>query len=143
MTLAELLPPVNASLNATAATCLLGGYLAIRAGKRELHRRLMLGAFAASCVFLVSYLTRYALSGTTRFPVEGGWRVAYLAILGTHSVLAAALVPMVLRTLFLSLRTRFPEHRRLARFTFPIWVYVSITGVVVYVMLYHLPGWVS
>ena len=141
MSLADVLPGVNATLNATSAVCLLLGFRAIRAGRRRVHRRFMLGAFGASTLFLVFYLTRFALTGTHRFPVEGGWKVLYLAVLFSHMLLAIALLPMVLRTLWLPLNGRFPEHRRIARFTFPIWVYVSITGVLVWFMLYQLPRW--
>lgn len=139
MALADVLPAVNAVLNATAATCLVLGFRAIRGGHREVHRRFMLGAFGASAIFLASYLTRFALTGTHRFPVEGYWKALYLAVLFSHMLLAMALLPMVLRTLWLPLRGRFPEHRRIARFTFPVWVYVSVTGVLVYFLLYHLP----
>lgn len=141
MTLVEFLPVLNACLNATAALLLVAGWRAIRAGKKELHRKLMLGAFGTSTVFLASYLLRWSLSGTTRFPLEGGWKVAYLLILFSHMFLAMGLLPMVLRTLWLPHKGRYAQHRKLARFTFPIWVYVSITGVAVYFMLYHLPGW--
>ena len=139
MAFADLLPGINASLNATSAVCLLLGFRSIRAGRRSVHRRFMLGAFGASSLFLVFYLTRFALTGTHRFPVEGGWKAIYLGVLFSHMLLAAVLLPMVLRTLWLPLHGRFPEHRRIARFTFPVWVYVSITGVLVYFMLYHLP----
>jgi len=141
MQLADVLPAVNACLNALAAICLLGGWFAIRRGMREVHKRFMLGAFCASTVFLVSYLTRFALTGSTHFPVGGGWKVLYLAILFSHMFLAMGLVPMVLRTLWLPWKGRYVQHRSIARWTFPIWVYVSFTGVVVYFMLYHLPGW--
>lgn len=140
MKLAEILPVVNACLNGTAALLLVGGFVAIKRGAREIHKRFMLGAFAASALFLVSYLTRYALTGTTRFPVEGGWKLAYLAILFSHMFLAIGLLPMVFRTIYLPLKGRYVQHRGIARWTFPIWVYVSVTGVVVYFMLYHLPG---
>lgn len=141
MTLAELLPPVNAALNATSATLLLAGFVAIRRGRRALHRGLMLAACGSSILFLASYLTRMALTGTHRFPGDGALRLAYLAILLTHTALAALAAPLVLRTLFLAFRARFPDHRRIARATLPVWMYVSVTGVVVYVMLYHLaPG---
>jgi putative membrane protein len=136
VTLADALPSVNAALNATSAVLVLGGFAAIRAGRRELHRRLMLAGVTASGLFLVSYLTRVALTGTHRFPAEGALRAAYLAILGSHTLLAAAAAPLVLFTLSLSLRSRFAQHRRVARWTLPIWMYVSVTGVVVYVMLY-------
>jgi putative membrane protein len=138
MSLAAALPTVNALLNATSAVLLLSGFTAIRAGRRSVHRAFMLAACASSSLFLASYLTRVALTGTHRFPAEGWLRAAYLLILGSHTLLAAATLPLVLRTLFLSLRRRFPEHRRIARWTLPVWMYVSVTGVAVYVMLYHL-----
>ena len=137
--LAAVLPGLNALLNGTCAVLLLGGWLAIRARRRALHRALMLGACSVAALFLVSYLTRVALTGTHRFPGGGALRAVYLAVLGSHTLLAAAVVPLVLRTLWLSLRSRFADHRRIARVTLPIWMYVSVTGVVVYVMLYRLP----
>jgi putative membrane protein len=138
VTLAGALPSVNASLNAVSATLLFMGWRAIRSGRRELHRALMLGACGSSVLFLAGYLTRIALTGTHHFPGTGPLRVAYLAILASHTVLAALTLPLAVRTLQLSLGARFAEHRRVARITFPIWMYVSLTGVVVYVMLYHL-----
>lgn len=138
MALGELLPGVNAALNATCAILLVAGWRAIRAGHRDLHRGLMIAAFTASALFLVSYLTRVALTGTHRFPGDGALRAVYLVVLTTHTVLAALVVPLALRTLFLSLRSRFAEHRRIARITLPVWIYVSVTGVAVYVMLYQL-----
>jgi putative membrane protein len=138
--LAAALPTVNAALNALAFVLLTLGYAAIRRGARERHRRLMLAACAASALFLVSYLTRVALTGTHRFPAGGALRAAYLAILGSHTLLAAPVLPLVLRALFLALRGRFPAHRRIARATLPVWLYVSVTGVVVYVLLYHVAG---
>ncbi len=141
MTLADALPTVNAALNATSAVLLVLGFRAIRAGRRETHRAFMLAAFASSVLFLVSYVTRIALTGTHRFPGGGALRVAYLAILGSHTLLAALTAPLVLRTLFLAFGERFPAHRRIARLTLPVWLYVSVTGVAVYVLLYHLaPG---
>ncbi len=138
MSLGEVLPGVNATLNATSAVLLLAGFAAIRRGRREVHRGLMLAACASSLLFLASYLTRIALTGTHRFPGGGGLKAAYLAILLSHTVLAALAAPLILRTLFLAFRARFPDHRRIARLTLPIWMYVSVTGVAVYVMLYHL-----
>ena len=138
MTLAEALPPVNAALNATSAVLLVLGFRAIRAGDRRRHRALMLAAVGTSTVFLASYLTRVALTGTHRFPGAGALRAAYLAVLGSHTVLAAVAAPLVVATLALALRARFPSHRRIARWTLPVWLYVSVTGVIVYVMLYHL-----
>ncbi len=132
------LAPINALLNSTSTLLLLAGYVAVRRRKIPAHRASMVGAFVASCVFLVGYLTRFALTGSHRFPDLGWVRVAYLAILISHMILALVTVPLVLRTLFLAWRRRFDEHRKIARFTYPIWLYVSFTGVVVYVMLYHL-----
>jgi putative membrane protein len=138
MTLADALPSVNAALNATSAVLLLLGFRAIRAGHRERHRALMLAALGSSLLFLAGYLTRLALTGTHAFPGSGGFRAVYLAVLASHTLLAAAAAPLILRTLFLAFRARFPAHRRIARATLPVWLYVSVTGVAVYVMLYHL-----
>lgn len=140
MSLADALPSVNAALNSASAVLVVLGFLAIRRGDRERHRALMLSALGASALFLVSYLTRVALTGTHRFPGEGALRALYLAVLGTHTVLAAVAAPLVLTVAWLALRGRFPSHRRLARVTLPIWLYVSVTGVVVYVLLYHVAG---
>lgn len=137
------LPALNASLNALAAVFLLCGYTAIRAGKRELHRRCMLAAFATSVVFLISYLSYHLGVGVvTRFPETSWFRPIYLGILLTHTVLAVVVVPMVLRTLVLARQGRFEEHRRLARWTWPVWMYVSVTGVLIYLLLYRIfaPG---
>lgn len=138
MTLAAVLPTVNALLNATSAVLLFLGWRAIRAGAPERHRALMLGACSSSVLFLAGYFTRIALTGTHRFPGGGPLKALYLAVLASHTVLAALTLPLVLRTLQLSLGRRFPEHRRIARVTFPVWMYVSVTGVAVYVLLYHL-----
>lgn len=138
MSVAALLPAWNALLNATSAVLLVLGHRAIRAGHRERHRRLMVGAVAVSTVFLASYLTRVALTGTHRFPVGGAWRWLYLAVLLSHTALAVVAAPMALRTLFLGLKGRFADHRALARFTFPVWLYVSVTGVLVYLLLYQV-----
>jgi putative membrane protein len=141
MTLAEILPSVNAVLNACSALLLLAGFVAIRRGAREVHRRLMLGACLSSVLFLAGYFTRMALTGVHRFPGEGALKAGYLAVLLSHTVLAAIAAPLVLRTLFLAFKARFPDHRRIARATLPVWMYVSVTGVAVYVMLYHVaPG---
>jgi putative membrane protein len=129
---------VNAALNATSATLVVLGWRAIRAGDRDRHRALMLAAFASSVLFLAGYLARIALTGTHAFPGGGALRVAYLVVLASHTVTAALAAPLVLRTLFLGLRGRFADHRRIARATLPVWLYVSATGVAVYVMLYHL-----
>ncbi len=137
-TLGAILPSVNAALNATCAALLFLGWRAVRRGDRELHRKLMLAACTSSVLFLAGYFTRIALTGVHRFPGTGAFRAAYLAVLTSHTLLAALTLPLALRTLQLSLGARFPEHRRIARLTFPVWIYVSITGVVVYVMLYRI-----
>ncbi|HTT70169.1 MAG TPA: DUF420 domain-containing protein [Anaeromyxobacteraceae bacterium] len=139
MTLARVLPSLNAVLNATSALLLLLGWRAIRAGQRERHRAFMLGASFSSLAFLASYLTRVALTGTHRFPGAGPLRALYLVVLASHTALAGLLLPpLALRTLQLSLGARFEEHRRIARYTLPVWIYVSVTGVVVYLMLYWI-----
>jgi uncharacterized membrane protein YozB (DUF420 family) len=132
------LPALNAALNATSALLLLLGYRAIHRGRKESHRRFMLGALAASSLFLVSYLTYHFQVGSVRFTGQGPIRVVYFAILLTHTALAVAIVPLVLVTLTRAVRERFPEHRRIARLTLPLWAYVSVTGVVIYWMLYRM-----
>lgn len=132
------LAPINALLNTTSTVLLIVGFIAIKQRKIPVHRASMFGAFVASCVFLVGYLARFALTGSHRFPELGWVRTLYLTILISHMLLAIVTVPLVLRTLFLAWRKRFDEHKKIARFTYPIWLYVSFTGVVVYVMLYHL-----
>lgn len=129
------LPAVNAGLNAASATCLVLGFLAIRRRRPDVHRRWMLGAFAFSTLFLVGYITHHALHGDTRFEGEGPVRTIYLAVLASHVLLSVIALPMVLTTFYLSLSGQLDRHRRLARFTLPIWLYVSATGVLVFVML--------
>jgi putative membrane protein len=142
VTLVELLPKINACLNGSSGLLLLGGVRAIKRGQRNVHERFVLSAVAASALFLVGYLTRVALQGTHRFAGQGLLRAAYFVILISHMILAVVVVPLVVRLLYLARRERFSEHRRLARLTFPIWMYVSVTGVIVYVMLYHFPGYI-
>ena len=135
------LPAANATLNGLAAVLLVLGYLAIRRGDRETHARFMKAAFVTSCAFLACYLYYHfavARGKPTRFNGEGAARTAYLTLLLTHTVLAAVNLPMVLRTLWLARREDWERHRRIARWTFPIWLYVSVTGVLVYWVLYHL-----
>jgi uncharacterized membrane protein YozB (DUF420 family) len=132
------LPALNACLNGTAALLLATGYYLIRRGRRDAHRRVMLGALACSALFLVSYLTYHAHVGSVRFQGRGPVRTVYFAILISHTVLAVAIVPLVAATLVPALRGRFDRHRRLARITLPLWAYVSVTGVVIYWMLYRL-----
>lgn len=129
----------NAALNGTAALCLVAGWAAIRRGRRDVHWKFMASAFAVSCVFLATYMARVLLTGTHRYPGHGPWKAVYLAVLMTHMVLAMAVPPLAIRTLYLARKRRYPEHRRIVRFTLPIWLYVSVTGVAVYVMLYHPP----
>jgi putative membrane protein len=138
LTLVEALPTVNAALNGTSACALFAGYWAVRTGRIALHWKCMVAAFAASSLFLVGYLTRFALTGVHRY--QGPFRGFYLVLLATHTVLAAVALPLILRTIWLSaVRKSFERHRRLAVWTFPVWAYVSVTGVVVYWMLYRLP----
>ena len=134
----DRLPHVNAFLNAASTVLLVWGYTAIRRGNAVLHERLMKRAFVSSSLFLASYLTYHIQAGRKTFPGEGWLRTAYLGILLSHTVLAVVTVPLVLTTLYFALRGRFDRHRRIARVTLPIWLYVSVTGVVVYWMLYRL-----
>jgi putative membrane protein len=130
-------PAINAMLNGSCAIFLVAGKLAISSGNRDLHKRCMLAGFITSALFLASYLARFAMSGTHRYPGHGWDKTLYLVILFSHMVLALVLVPMVLRTLYFGLKERFDRHRGIARYTFPVWLYVSVTGVLVYLMLYH------
>jgi len=132
------LPALNAVLNTTSALLLLAGYRLVRSGRREAHRRVMLAALATSALFLISYLVYHAQVGSVRFTGQGPVRTVYFVILISHTVLAAAIVPLVLVTLARALRGRFDAHRRLARYTLPLWLYVSVTGVAVCLMLYRL-----
>ncbi|MBM3813361.1 MAG: DUF420 domain-containing protein [Acidimicrobiia bacterium] len=132
------LPAVNATLNATASLMLVTGYLLIRQGNREAHKKVMLAAFTVSCLFLVSYLVYHFQVGSVRFQKTGTIRTVYLSILLTHTVLAAAVPFLAVITLVRGLQSRFDKHRRIARWTLPIWLYVSVTGVVVYWMLYRM-----
>jgi len=132
------LPALNATLNGVAALFLLGGYAFIRRRRIEAHRACMLAAVATSALFLISYLIYHANAGSKPFPGTGPVRVVYFAILVTHIVLAAAIAPMVLMTVSRALRGRFDRHVGIARRTLPLWLYVSVTGVVIYVMLYRL-----
>ena len=132
------LPTLNALLNGAGAVLLFTGWLAIRRRRIALHRACMLGAFSVSVLFLVSYVTYHALAGSRSFPGQGWIRPVYFVILVSHIVLAAAMVPFVLTTLYRALGADFQRHARLARFTLPVWLYVSVTGVLVYLMLYRL-----
>jgi putative membrane protein len=132
------LPGVNAALNSASALLLAAGFLFIRSGNVAAHRRCMLSAFATSTLFLTSYLIYHYHVGSVAFTGRGWLRAVYFAILISHTTLAVAIVPLVLITLSRALKANFPAHRRIARWTLPLWFYVSVTGVVVYWMLYRL-----
>ena len=131
-------PALDATLNATSAVLLSLGYIFIRNQRILAHKICMLSAFATSSLFLVCYLWYHAHHGVTRFAGQGAIRLFYFILLGTHTVLAAVIVPLVLTTLYRAWQKRFDLHQRVARWTLPLWLYVSVTGVVVYWMLYHL-----
>lgn len=135
-----LLPHLTAALNALSAVFLLAGFAFIRLGDRRNHRRAMIAALAASAAFLAVYLVHHATTPVFAFPGEGLVRTLYYAMLISHVVLATIVTPMVLVTAVRALRGRFTLHRRLARWTLPVWLYVSVTGVGVYLMLYHIYG---
>jgi putative membrane protein len=137
VTLVEALPTFNACMNATSATALFAGFWAIRNKRMDVHWKLMATAFCASGLFLAGYLTRMALVRHLH-PYEGPLRPLYLTLLVSHSILAALALPLILRTMWLSaVKKRYADHRKIARWTFPVWAYVSVTGVVVYLMLYR------
>ena len=138
--LIHTLPAINATLNAISGVLLFVGYLLIRVRRIELHRRCMIAAFTASSLFLVCYVVYHAQVGSVRFTREGLVRPLYFSILITHVTLAAVVVPLAVVTLSRGLQARYPKHRTIARWTLPIWLYVSVTGVLVYVLLYQ-PTW--
>ncbi len=129
------LPALNAALNFSSAVLLLSGYVAIRRGKRDLHRKLMLSALFVASAFLASYVTYHHFHGDTRFTGEGPVRSVYFFVLVTHILGSTIALPVVLATVYFALTQSFERHRRLARFTFPLWLYVSVTGVLVYFLL--------
>ena len=137
MNIGFFLASLNASLNGLAFLLLFFGWLAIRAKNVSRHKVLMGLAFATSCLFLISYLTRFYFTGVHRYPGEGWLKTLYLSILITHTPLAAAVPVLAIRLIYLAVKNRLAAHRRLARWTLPIWMYVSATGVVIYFMLYH------
>jgi uncharacterized membrane protein YozB (DUF420 family) len=132
------LPALNAALNATCALLLVAGFLLIRRGRVLAHKVLMSSALGVSALFLASYLVYHVQVGSVRFTGQGWIRPLYFAILVSHTILAAAVVPLALVTVTRALRGRFDRHKRIARWTLPIWLYVSVTGVLVYWLLYHL-----
>ncbi len=139
MTLLDL-PAVNATLNALSGILLIMGYVFIRARRIKWHRLCMIAAFVTSSIFLVCYVIYHAQVGSVRFTRQGFVRPLYFAILITHVTLAAAVVPLAVMTLARGLRAQYPRHRAIARWAFPVWLYVSVTGVLVYVLLYQ-PTW--
>ena len=132
------LPTVNATLNTISTVLLISGFLMIRRRKIIAHRNCMIAAFVVSGLFLTSYLIYHYHAGSTPFEGSGWIRSVYFAVLIPHIILAAAILPLALTTLYFALRKRFTKHRRIARWTLPIWLYVSVTGIIVYWMLYHL-----
>ena len=140
--LGNLLAPVNATLNLTSLICLIVGYLYIKRKRTLHHRRAMLGAVTASSLFLVLYVLRYSLTGTHHFAGEGLAKFLYLTVLFSHMFLAVAVAPLVLGLLYLASKSRFETHARLARWTLPIWLYVSLSGLLVYLLLYHVYGYI-
>ncbi|MGE5475515.1 MAG: DUF420 domain-containing protein [Bacteroidales bacterium] len=139
MTLAATLPHVTAALNAAALAFMVGGFALVRRGHRHLHRRFMLAAVAASALFLAAYVTHHAVNPIFSYPGGGSWRTTYYALLVSHVVLAALVAPLVAVTLWRALAGHVERHRGLARWTLPLWLYVSVTGIAVYALLYHLP----
>lgn len=131
------LPNLNASLNSVAAVLLLSGYIAIKNNKRELHRNLMISALIVSAAFLTSYLIYHFHVPSKKFPDIGFMKTVYLVILIPHIILAAVMVPMILKTFWHAYKQEWDKHKKIARLTFPIWMYVSVTGVIVYFMLYR------
>jgi putative membrane protein len=134
----SIFPAVNATLNGTSAVLLVTAHRMIKAGRLATHRALMLAAVATSTLFLISYLYYHAQVGSVRFQGQGWSRPLYFSILISHTILAAGIVPLVIVTLSRALRERFDRHRAIARWTYPLWLYVSVTGVAIYFMLYHL-----
>ena len=132
------LPTVNATLNTISAILLIIGYVLIRQRKIAAHKNCMLAAFAVSVIFLISYVIYHANVGSKSFTQQGWVRPVYFTILISHILLAFAIVPLALRTLYLAWREKFDKHRRIAKITFPIWLYVSVTGVIIYLMLYQM-----
>ena len=132
------LPTLNASLNALASVFLVAGYVMIRSRRIDAHRRCMLSALGTSALFLISYVIYHANAGSVPFKGTGAVRVVYFAVLIPHIILAAAILPLALITTARGLRGDYTRHVRIARWTLPIWLYVSVTGVIVYLMLYHL-----
>ena len=139
MTAVEFFPPLNASLNALSGVFLLIGYVLIRRKRIQLHKRFMLAACTSSVLFLICYVTYHTIRGgvVTKFAGTGFWRTFYLTMLTSHTILAVVILPLAILSVYNGLKMRVPQHRRVARWTFPLWMYVSVTGVLVYFFLYH------
>lgn len=135
----SFMPAINALLNSASALCLGLGYRAIRQSQKELHMRMMLSALGFSAVFLISYLVYHHFQGDTPFEGTGVIRPIYFFILISHIVLSAVMLPLIFTTLYFAATQKFESHRKISRFTFPVWMYVSVTGVLVYLILYHWP----
>ena len=143
MSAVEFFPPLNASLNALSGVLLLIAYWHIRAKRIALHKRFMLAACTSSVLFLICYVTYHTLRGgvVTKFAGTGGWKTLYLTILTSHTILAVTILPLAILSVRNGLKMRVAQHRRVAKWTFPLWMYVSVTGVLVYFFLYHwFPG---
>lgn len=140
MELSDSLAALNAILNSLSGLALLVGWSMIRSGRADAHKRAMLTAFGISAVFLVSYLARVALSGTHPYPPDAPARTLYLVMLASHVILAATVPFLAVGSIVMALKKRWSAHRKLVKFTLPIWLYVSVTGVGVYLMLYHVAG---
>jgi uncharacterized membrane protein YozB (DUF420 family) len=134
----SVLPAVNATLNATSGIFLLTGYVLIKRRQIGAHRKAMLAAFSSSTLFLISYVVYHYHAGSRPFPGQGGIRLVYFAILISHVILAIVILPFIISTLSKGLRGQYARHKRVAKWTFPLWMYVSVTGVIVYLMLYQL-----
>ena len=139
MTAVQFFPPLNASLNALSGILLLITFRYVKAGNIAMHRRFMLSACGTSVLFLICYVTYHTIRGgvVTKFAGTGIWRTIYLSILTSHTILAVVIVPLAILSVWNGLKMRVPQHRRVARWTFPLWMYVSVTGVLVYFFLYH------
>jgi len=138
---ANELPHLNAVLNSLSAVFLITGYLYIKNNRRDAHKNAMLTAFTISALFLISYIIYHYTAGATTFSAEGWIRPVYFTILITHTILATLILPPILLLLYRAWKKQFAKHARLARWTFPVWLYVSVTGVIIYLMLYHwYPG---
>ena len=131
-------PALNAILNGSSAVLITTGYVMIRSKRVQAHRACMLAAVGSSTAFLISYVVYHLRVGSVRFPGHGFARQAYLTMLGSHTILAAAMVPLVIVTLVHAFRGKFSDHKRIARWTLPLWAYVSVTGVLIYILLYQV-----